>query len=99
MAGRFVVIGSGAWGTTIAMLLAEKADHHVTLWSYRPEQTDDLRRTRENNRVLPGVRIPESVAFESDFLKATDQADMWIAAVPTVYLRATLSTKSHKPPP
>lgn len=99
MAVRFCVIGSGAWGTAVAMLLAAKPEHEVTLWSYRPELTEELRRTRENARVLPGVRIPEPIRFESDLAAATEAADLWIAAVPTVYLRATLQKQAARPRP
>jgi glycerol-3-phosphate dehydrogenase (NAD(P)+) len=99
MAARFAVLGSGAWGTAVAMLLAEKPEHQVVLWSYRPELTTELRRTRENTRVLPGVRIPEPIEFESDFRAATANADLWVAGVPTVYLRATLERQGYRPDP
>ncbi len=90
MTKLFTVLGSGAWGTTVAMLLAKKPGQRVCLWSYRPELTRQLRDTRENARLLPGVRIPEDIDFEDDFHAATDGAALWIAAIPTVYLRETL---------
>jgi glycerol-3-phosphate dehydrogenase (NAD(P)+) len=96
MSKRFAVIGSGAWGTTVAMLLAQKPDHQVCLWSYRPELTQQLRETRENTRLLPGVRIPQTIEFEHDIRAASDGSALWIAAVPTVYLRSTLEKhRSH----
>jgi glycerol-3-phosphate dehydrogenase (NAD(P)+) len=90
MSKRFAVIGSGAWGTAVAMLLAQKPEQHVCLWSYRPDLTQQLRQTRENARLLPGVRIPDCIEFEDDIRTATDGADLCVAAVPTVYLRSTL---------
>src|SRR5947209_3459995 len=54
MTTRFAVIGSGAWGTAVAMLLAQNPQHRVCMWSYRPELTRELREKRENVRVLPG---------------------------------------------
>src|SRR5437763_17220481 len=90
MSKRFAVIGSGAWGTTVAMLLAQKSDNSVCLWSYRPDMTRQLRETRENARLLPGVRIPDAIELENDIRAATDGPALWIAAVPTVYLRSTL---------
>lgn len=88
---KFAVIGSGAWGTTVAILLAKKPEHQVVLWSYRPDLTKSLRETRENSRLLPGVRIPGGIEFEDDIHRATEDAALCIAAIPTVYLRATLS--------
>jgi glycerol-3-phosphate dehydrogenase (NAD(P)+) len=91
MAKRVTVLGSGAWGTTVAMLLARKPDLRVVLWSHRPDLTRELQQTRQNPRVLPGVRIPDGIEFQADIHAATDGAALWVAAVPTVYLRTTLS--------
>jgi glycerol-3-phosphate dehydrogenase (NAD(P)+) len=90
MPTHFAVLGDGAWGTAIALLLAANSDHRVTLWSAREENGRILRERRENVRLLPGVTIPESITLTTDIAEAVFQADLWIAAIPTVYLRATL---------
>jgi glycerol-3-phosphate dehydrogenase (NAD(P)+) len=90
MATRIATLGDGAWGTAIACLLAAKADHRVSLWSARPQNAEILRQKRENPRYLPGVSIPESVHLTGDLNEAIAGSDLWIIAVPTVYLRATL---------
>jgi glycerol-3-phosphate dehydrogenase (NAD(P)+) len=90
MPTTFAVLGDGAWGTAIALLLAGNADHRVRLWSARPENGQLLRERRENVRLLPGVTIPEAVLLTTDLSEAVAAADLLIAAVPTVYLRATL---------
>src|SRR5438270_33786 len=90
MSYRFAVLGDGAWGTSIALLLAQNPAHRVALWSAREENGRLLRERRENVRLLPGVAIPESVHLTTDVREAVDGADLWISAVPTVYLRATL---------
>jgi glycerol-3-phosphate dehydrogenase (NAD(P)+) len=89
MATQFAVLGSGAWGTTIALILAQNPQHRVALWSGRPENASWHAR-RENVRLLPGVAIPQSILLTTDITQAVDAADMLIAAVPTAYLRATL---------
>ena len=89
MTTRFAVLGSGAWGTAIAMILAQNPQHRVTLWSARPG-TADWHARRENVRLLPGVAIPASVMLTTDIQQAVDAADLLIAAIPTVHLRATL---------
>jgi glycerol-3-phosphate dehydrogenase (NAD(P)+) len=90
MPTKFAVLGDGAWGTAVALLLTGNPHHRVTLWSARPENGRLLREKRENVRLLPGVRIPEDVLLTTDIAEAVHRADLWIAAVPTVYLRATL---------
>jgi glycerol-3-phosphate dehydrogenase (NAD(P)+) len=91
MATSFAVLGDGAWGTAIALLLAQSAEHRVVLWSAREENARILRERRENVVYLPGVPIADAVELTSDIRQATAAADLWIAAVPTVYLRATLA--------
>lgn len=86
----FAILGDGAWGTALAIHLAHNPRHRVTLWSAREENARILRERRENVRLLPGVPIPESVELTTDVARAVAGADLWVAAIPTVYLRATL---------
>ncbi len=87
---RFAILGGGAWGTTLSILLAQNPEHEVTLWSAREENGRILRDRRENVRLLPGVPIPLSVALTTDIHQAVAGADLYVAAIPTVYLRQTL---------
>jgi len=89
MVTKFAVLGDGAWGTAIALLLAANPEHRVSLWSARPENGRILRDRRENIRLLPGVPIPASVRLTMDLREVADGADLFIAAVPTPYLRST----------
>jgi glycerol-3-phosphate dehydrogenase (NAD(P)+) len=89
MATRYAVLGSGAWGTAVAIILAQDPEHRVTLWSARPEHADWHVR-RENARLLPGVIIPQSIALTTEIAQAVDGADLLVTAVPTAYLRGTL---------
>jgi glycerol-3-phosphate dehydrogenase (NAD(P)+) len=89
MPTRFAVLGSGAWGTAIALILAQNPQHRVTLWSARPENAS-WHAQRENARLLPGVAIPQGVLLTTEIRHAVDGADLLIAAIPTVHLRTTL---------
>ena len=90
MSTTFAVLGDGAWGTALAVLLAARADHRVRLWSARRENGELLRQRRENVHLLPGVRIPDAVELTLDARAAVAGADLWVTAVPTAYLRPTL---------
>jgi glycerol-3-phosphate dehydrogenase (NAD(P)+) len=85
------ILGDGAWGTAIALLLAQNPRHRVTLWSAREDSGRLLQERRENVRLLPGVPIPRSVELTMDVKQAVAGADLWVAAIPTIYLRATLT--------
>lgn len=90
MPTHFAVLGDGAWGTAVALLLAQNAGHRVTLWSAREANARLLRERRENVAFLPGVPIPAMVELTADIRQAVASAELWISAIPTVYLRATL---------
>jgi glycerol-3-phosphate dehydrogenase (NAD(P)+) len=87
---KFAILGDGAWGTAIALLLAGRS-HRVSLWSAREENGRLLQEKRENVHLLPGVPIPPEIDLTLDIHRAADNADLLVAAVPTVYLRATLT--------
>ena len=87
----FAVLGSGAWGTAVAVGLSQKAGVTVRLWSASAESGRELRETRENARLLPGTRIPDAVQLTTDPAEAVADADGWIVAIPTAYLRTTIT--------
>src|SRR5437763_11401930 len=101
MPTSFAVLGDGAWGTAMAVLLAQNPDHRVTLWSARADNGRLLQECRENVRLLPGVPIPPAVTLTTDVAQAVDGADLWVSAIPTAYLRPTLArvTAAARPGP
>jgi len=84
---QFAILGSGGFGTTIAIMLAQRADCSVRLWCAHTETANLLREHRENRRQLIGVPIPEEVLITADAEEATRNADCWIVAIPTAFLR------------
>ncbi len=91
MSHTFAVLGSGGWGTAVAVLLAQIPGHRVRLWSAHPENAAKLHESRENTRLLPGVRFPDSLQITADCADAVEAADCWVSAIPTAYLRVALS--------
>ena len=61
MTDQVGVIGAGAWGTTLAIRLAE-AERPVTLWAHSAEANEELASRRENVRYLPGFVLAASDA-------------------------------------
>jgi glycerol-3-phosphate dehydrogenase (NAD(P)+) len=99
MSTAIAVLGDGAWGTAIALLLAQDPDHDVRLWSARPENGRLLQQRRENVHLLPGVPIPAAVRLTLDVAEAVAGASLWVSAIPTVYLRATLGQVRNQSTP
>ncbi len=85
---KVTVIGSGSWGTALAVMLAEHG-HEVTIWSRRQEAVDELVERRTNERYLPGVKIPAEIGATTDRAEAVAAAEIVILAVPSRAVRQT----------
>ena len=83
---KITVLGSGAWGTALALLLLENGND-VTLWSYTEEESRVLRETRENP-MLKGVPLPEGLKLTTD-MAAVCGCGLVVVATPSFAVRST----------
>jgi len=83
---KITVLGSGAWGTALSVLLNDKG-HDVTLWSFLAEETETLKKTHENP-MLKGVTLPESLTFVNNFESLPD-SELVVFATPSFAVRQT----------
>lgn len=79
------ILGAGAWGTALAAHLARRHDRGVTLWARNAARAQEIATARCNERYLPGVSLPETLAVSADFAVAA-RADLLIAATPIAAL-------------
>lgn len=86
---RIAVLSDGAWGTALALNLVTNG-HEVTQWGPFPDYLDEMARTRENARFLPGVKLPQELHFEPEMGKAVNGRELLLLATPTQYLRSVL---------
>ena len=86
MITKVTVIGDGGMGTICAVMLAENS-HDVQLWSAFENQACEMAAKRENQRFLPGCRLPENISITCDGAEALRDAEFAISAVPTEFLR------------
>ncbi len=84
---KIAVIGAGAWGTALAMLLADKG-HDVTLWMYEKDLAEETSRTRENRVYLPGFTLPASLKITSSLESAVKDMPVILSVVPSHTVRA-----------
>src|SRR6266487_4550927 len=80
------VIGSGAWGTTLALLLAN-SDTETILWEYKRERAVEMQQRRENTMFLPGIRFPDRLYVTSDVQEAVEGRDMLLLVTPSQRMR------------
>ncbi len=85
---RIAVIGAGAWGTAIAIVLGRSHRHEVKLWAFEKQVRDSIDTTRMNSVFLPGERIPDSVKSTGDFADALEAVEIAVTAMPSQHCRA-----------
>jgi glycerol-3-phosphate dehydrogenase (NAD(P)+) len=91
------IIGDGAMGSVMAILLCEKGIG-VRMWGYDAEQLKEIEKRRENVKFLPGYALPEKLEFEPDDEKIMLGADLIVSAAPCQYMRGVWKRlKGHLP--
>ncbi len=97
MAGpRVAVIGAGAWGTTLAAIVAKREP--VLLLCHRPELADEISSTNRNERRLPGIDLPEALIASADPADLASAAELVIFATPSLHLRSVAATAGRHIP-
>jgi glycerol-3-phosphate dehydrogenase (NAD(P)+) len=84
-----VVLGAGSWGTALAIQFARSGGPTV-LWGRAEDKPEELARTRENVRYLPGAKFPPSLAIEPDLARAIASGKDFVLVVPSSVLRIVL---------
>lgn len=84
---KVTVIGSGSWGTALA-LKSLAAGNETVLYCRRPEVAQAMSQERENKAYLPGVSLPTTLIIESDLAKALDASRLVLVVTPSTYVRA-----------
>lgn len=83
------VIGCGAWGTTLALLLAKKGVATI-LWDHQPARAAEMQQARENNMFLPGFRFPDTLQATANLTEAVQHKDFLILVTPSQRMRENL---------
>ena len=84
---KITIIGAGAWGTALAIVLGRKATHEVRLWAHEERVRDAIATSRTNSLFLAGQRIPPSVEATSDLDQALVGAEIVVGAMPSEHCR------------
>lgn len=79
--GKLIVIGSGNWGTTLALLFSQK--NQVFLWTIDQKEADKINKNRTNDNFLPGVILPENIVIEKKFNREINPEDIVVVVIPS----------------
>src|SRR5882762_7963441 len=84
---RVAIIGAGAWGTALAMVLGRKTVHSVRLWANEPDVCESVAERRVNDRFLPGFTLPNSIQASGDLSNVLDGAEIVVSVMPSQHCR------------
>jgi glycerol-3-phosphate dehydrogenase (NAD(P)+) len=87
---RIAILGSGAWGTAIALSLHRRGGHQLSLWAHSAEEAQGIVNAGENKLFLPGFPLPADLAITGDCASVRD-AEIVISVIPSEFLRPTIN--------
>ena len=82
---KAAVIGSGGWGTALAIAL-HRNGHEVVLWSHNSQKAYEVHESRENP-MLPGIRLPDGLTVTGDD-RCVEGCSLVVIASPSVHIRS-----------
>lgn len=85
MVKKIGIIGAGAFGTSLAKVVAEKGID-VTMWSFDKEGCDQINSMRENKKFLPGIKLPENITATTSIFEAASDKEILILASPSLFI-------------
>jgi glycerol-3-phosphate dehydrogenase (NAD(P)+) len=88
---RITILGAGAWGTALALSLARRGGHHLSLWSHSTALAEQLADAGENLPYLPGFTLPANIEITSDLPRAIFEADVILCVTPSQHLRGVIA--------
>ena len=84
---KIIVVGTGGWGTALAMQLASKFER-VFMWSFEKATVDEINTQHTNNVFLPNVVLPNNIIATND-INEVPTFDVIVNTVPTQFIRNT----------
>ncbi len=97
MPERVTILGDGAMATVCSILLTQ-GGHEVIMWGAFEQSIERLIQDREQRKLLPGVRIPDSVRLTANDADCFAGCTLVLSAIPTQYMRASWQRlKPHLP--
>jgi glycerol-3-phosphate dehydrogenase (NAD(P)+) len=85
---KVAVIGAGAWGTALSVVLGRQGTHAVKLWAFEPEVCQSVAAHRTNDLFLPGAEIPPTVTATNRFDEALEGAEYVVSVMPSHHCRS-----------
>ena len=96
---EIAVIGAGAWGTGIAVVLSRGGTHRVRIWAHEIDVCESINQRHVNDRFLAGARIPDAVTASNDLARVLDGVQIIVSVMPSQHCRALFDRMRPLIPP
>jgi len=80
---KIAILGAGALAIAITRVL-DTEEHEVVLWTKFEQEKEDVKHSRENTKLFPGVRVSEEVDITCDLAQAVVGAEVIINVLPFI---------------
>jgi glycerol-3-phosphate dehydrogenase (NAD(P)+) len=84
---EIAIIGAGAWGTALSIVLGRSETHRIRLWAHEADVCESIARSRVNEKFLPGQLIPACVTPCNDLAEALENAGIAVSVMPSQHCR------------
>ena len=84
---EIAIIGAGAWGTALSIVLGRKETHRIRLWAHEKEVCESIAQRRVNEPFLPGQIIPTCVTPSNDLAEALTGVAIAVSVMPSQHCR------------
>jgi glycerol-3-phosphate dehydrogenase (NAD(P)+) len=85
---NIAIIGAGAWGSGLAIVLGRKGTHRVSLWAHELDVCQSINEKRINEKFLAGREIPEAVSASNDLATVLEGAQIVVSVMPSQHCRS-----------
>jgi glycerol-3-phosphate dehydrogenase (NAD(P)+) len=85
---KITILGAGGFGLALAAMAA-KYDNDISVWTPFEQEATGLNSNREHTKLLPGVKLSDSILITTELEKALDKSELIIIATPSSVIRQT----------
>ncbi len=91
MKTKICILGAGSWGTALAISLSKKG-HNVNLWMRNEEQFNQMSKSRENIKYLPGAKLSKNIVLFNNIEESIKDADIILLAMSAQGVRQVIKS-------
>lgn len=82
---KICILGTGAYGLALSLMFDQNSCD-IIMWTKLESELNELQNNHSNERVLPGIKIPENIKFTNNMRVAVTNRDLIVIAVPAAYI-------------